>query len=220
MISIERGAFLEEDTASVDTLIRRGLEESGLQMDEEWIVRDLSLYASELERWNRKINLTGKSTVKEVVTDLLYDAFFVYPHIKDKRSILDMGSGAGVIGITFAILDCRLQVVSVDANTKKIQFQRHVKRTLRLDNLAPFACRIEDLEPQKVDIVVVKAFGSAEDALNKSGKHLCREGSVVLMKGKSEPEKDFPGFSLKGAIRYHLPGSIKEFKLLIYKKVP
>lgn len=204
-----------------DDLIRRGLEESGLRIDDELVAKDLSFYVHELERWNRRINLTGKRTGREIVVDLLSDAFFVYHHInKDYPSVLDIGSGAGVMSIPFAILDRTLRIVSVDASTKKIHFQRHVKRALLLDNLALFAARIENLHPQDVGTVVVKAFGSTEDILDKSWKHLGKEGKVILVKGKTEPEADFPGFLLEEAMRYRLPGSSKEFKLLSYKKVP
>lgn len=206
--------------ATIEALIRSSLEESGFEGDENAAIRDLSFYTAELERWNRKINLSGKRTGREIVVDLLLDAFFVYRHVcGESRSVLDMGSGAGVISIPFAILDRTLRVVSVDASTKKMHFQRHVKRALMLDNLALFASRIEDLEPQGVEAVVAKAFGPTVDALNKAGRHLCDEGRVILLKGRYEPEMDVTGFLLEETLRYRLPGSTKEYKLLTYKKV-
>jgi 16S rRNA (guanine527-N7)-methyltransferase len=205
---------------TIDHLIRRGFEESGLGRCEDSAIRELAFYTDELERWNRKMNLTGKRTGEAIVADLLYDAFFVYGCIKDKRSVLDMGSGAGVMSIPFAILGRGVHVVSVDASTKKIQFQRHVRRVLGLDNLTLFASRIEELEPQGVEIVVAKAVGPTEDLLNWAGRHLSGRGAVILVKGKSEPETDFPGFALESAERYRLSGSAKEFKLITYKKVP
>jgi 16S rRNA (guanine527-N7)-methyltransferase len=216
---VQKVLFLDADT-TIDDLIHKGLEGSGLRFDQESAVRRLSFYATELEKWNRKINLTGKKTSEQIVKELMYDAFFLYPYVKGKRSILDMGSGAGVIGLPLAILDRTLRVVSVDANTKKIQFQRHVKRSLALENLTLFATRIENLEPQEVGVVVAKAFGSTEDVLTKAGRHIEIEGRIMLMKGKTEPERDFDPFLLETSVRYHYPGSAKEFKLLTYKKVP
>lgn len=210
--------FLKKER-TVESLIRKGLEESGFRENEESMIRDLSFYAIELERWNRKMNLTGKQTGESIVSDLLYDALFIFPHIRNKQSVLDMGSGAGILGICFAVLERRLHVVSVDASTKKIQFQRHVKRALGLENIRLYASRIENLEPQAVEAIVAKAFGSTHDVLCKAARHLSADGEIFLVKGKSEPEREFPGFALEGAVRYSLSGSAKEFKLITYKKV-
>lgn len=203
-----------------DALIRTGLEESGLVGVGSSTIEGLSFYATELARWNQKMNLTGKRSVEAIVKDLLYDAFFVFGYVKDTRSLLDMGSGAGVLAIPFSVLDRTLKVVSVDTSVKKMHFQRHIKRALGLDSLILFTSRIEDLEPQDVDAVVAKAFGSTRDVLNKAASHLSGDGLVFLLKGKLEPETDFPRFQTAAAVRYHLPGSTKEFKLITYKKVP
>lgn len=208
---------MERET-TVGILICKGLEELGFE-DEKSAIRDLSFYATELERWNRKINLTGKQTGEAIVSDLLYDAFFVFRYIRNKQSVLDMGSGAGILGICFAILDRGLRVVSVDASTKKIQFQRHIKRALGLGNITVYPSRIENLQPQGVDAVVAKAFGPTGDVLRKADRHMSANGQIFLVKGKSEPETEFPGFALEGAVRYSLSGSAKEFKLITYKKV-
>lgn len=212
------GVLKEE--RSINALIREGLEESALGRVTDRAIEALSFYVAELERWNRKMNLTGKQTGARIVADLLYDTFYVYSHIRGARSLLDMGSGAGVISIPLAILDRSLQVISVDASTKKIQFQRHVKRTLGLDNLTVFPIRIEHLEPQGVEIVVAKAFGPTHVVLDKAAKHLRDNGKILLMKGRLEQVTPFPGFHIEGAVHYHLPGSTKEFKLITYKKVP
>ncbi|HAR94548.1 MAG TPA: 16S rRNA (guanine(527)-N(7))-methyltransferase RsmG, partial [Deltaproteobacteria bacterium] len=194
----------------IDALIRTGLEESALVPITDGAMQALAFYVAELERWNHKINLTGKKTGAQIVTDLLYDAFYVYSHIRGARSVLDMGSGAGVISIPLAILDSSLQVISVDASTKKIQFQRHVRRALGLQNLALFPTRIEHLESQCVEIVVAKAFGPTQLVVDKAAKHLRDNGKILLMKGRYEPVAPFPGFQIEGAVQYHLPGSTKE----------
>jgi 16S rRNA (guanine527-N7)-methyltransferase len=204
----------------VGLLIRRGLEESSLESSSEPTIEALSLYVAELERWNRKINLTGKQTAVQIVAELLYDAFYAYGHVRNGRPVLDIGSGAGVVSIPFAILDRSLPVISVDASTKKIQFQRHIKRVLGLDNLTLYPTRIEDLEPQHAEIVIAKAFGPTGDVLSKASRHLKSGGRVLLMKGRLEPAIHFPGFELEETINYRLPGSTKEFKLITYKKVP
>jgi 16S rRNA (guanine527-N7)-methyltransferase len=212
------GVLKEE--RSINALIREGLEESALGRVTDRAIEALSFYVAELERWNRKMNLTGKQTGARIVADLLYDTFYVCSHIRGARSLLDMGSGAGVISIPLAILYRSLQVISVDASTKKIQFQRHVKRTLGLDNLTLFPIRIEHLESQGVEIVVAKAFGPTHVVLDKAAKHLRDNGKILLMKGRFEPVTPFPGFQIEGDLNYHLPGSTKEFKLITYKKVP
>lgn len=205
---------------TIDGWIRTGLEESAVSGVTDKMVEALSFYAVELERWNRKMNLTGKQTAAQIVADLLYDTFYVYGHLHNGRSVLDMGSGAGVISIPFAILDPTLHVISVDASTKKIQFQRHVKRTLELNNLTLYDQRVEHLESQRVEVVIAKAFGTTKDVLAKAARHLKDDGRILLLKGKSESPTHAPGFQLEETVNYFLPRSMKEFKLITYKKVP
>jgi len=182
-------------------------------------VEELSFYMHELGRWNTSVNLTAKKPVEWMVRELLYDAFFLGSVIRGTRSVLDMGSGSGILAIPLAILDQIMRVLSVDKTLKKIQFQRHVKRSLNLDNLSLIHGRIETLEPLHVDALLSKGFGSTRLILQKGGNHLTRGGTAYLLKGRTEEGGSYPRFLLERATRYRLPKNPKEYQLFAYKKV-
>ena len=97
-------------------------------------------YVEELEKWNRHINLVGLKSAGAVVKVLLYDAFFVDRFIRESRTVLDLGSGSGILSIPLKILNSDVNIIAVDKNMKKIQFQRHIARALDLKN---FRCSMQ-----------------------------------------------------------------------------
>jgi 16S rRNA (guanine527-N7)-methyltransferase len=199
-------------------LILQGLNHFGIP-DTAALVDKLSLYVLELDRWNKRINLTGKGSVEPIICDLLYDALFLFSTIEHPGSLLDAGSGNGILAITFACLDEEMKVYSVDKNLKKIQFQRHVKRSLELLRLLPVHGRIEALEPLNVDTVVAKGLGPTRQVLEMVSSHLLQEGRVYLPKGIADEEADHPGYAPEKTLSYRLPQSPKRYRLLQYKKI-
>ena len=130
-----------------------------------------------------------------------------------------MGSGAGILAIPLAILQLADKVFSVDRSAKKIQFQRHVKRSLGLERLALIQADIEKIEPLDVDILLAKAFGPLEEILKKGGGHLKEEGLAFVVKGKNEEARELAGFFCIKRETYRLPGLLKEYQLFVYKKI-
>lgn len=62
-------------------------------------VRKLSVYITELMRWNERVNLVGLKDASRVVGELLCDAFFLSGHVPPQGRMLDLGSGSGIIAI-------------------------------------------------------------------------------------------------------------------------
>jgi 16S rRNA (guanine527-N7)-methyltransferase len=198
--------------------IREGLESFHIDYDEADF-RDLLYYMEEMMKWNKKVNLTGIRDMVAAVRELLYDAFFLRGHTEDDRSILDLGSGAGVLAIPLAILHKKASVFSIDKSLRKIQFQRHIKRNLNLPAFTPLHGRAEELPPTGVNSLVAKAFGSIPEILEKGGGHMRPGGRALILKGKKEEPVDVKGFLFAKSIPYELPVIAKSYKLLIYKKV-
>ncbi len=205
---------------NIETAIEEGLAYFCVPYHEECL-KKLSRYVEEIDRWNRTVNITGIHDPILIVRELLGDAFLLVRRIREDDSILDLGSGAGALAVTLAILLAGSTVHSIDKSLRKIQFQRHIRRTLGLPRLHPVHGRSEDIPPLGVDEVVVKAFGSVSEILDKGGRHVKEGGEALILKGSREenPEKESHGFSLQDVIPYGLPGLEKSYKLLIYKKV-
>jgi len=199
--------------------IRDGLAYFHIDYDEK-ALKGLLYYIEELMRWNEKVNLTGIRDVERAVQELLYDAFFLKGHVQDDQSVLDLGSGAGVLAIPLSIIDANVDIFSMDKSLRKIQFQRHIKRMLHLDRFTPIHGRAEEMAPIGIDSLVVKAFGSIPDILEKGGIHIKPGGRALVLKGEKEKPVEHEGFFLEDTIGYELPVISKSYKLIIYKKVP
>jgi 16S rRNA (guanine527-N7)-methyltransferase len=201
----------------LEKMMEEGLQFFSIAHDEK-IVGNLSLYVRELNKWNEHMNLTGLKELKRVIRELLYDAFFLYSRMEGMKSTLDLGSGAGILGIPVKILDENLKVFSVDKSLKKIQFQRHVRRIVPLKDFEPIHSRAEVLEPLEVDALIVKGFATIDGILEKGGRHIKTGGCALILKGKTDEPTEFQGFELENAIPYCLPGSDKAYRFFVYRK--
>lgn len=202
----------------LETTLEQGLVSFDIPFDGD-ILKNLCLYVTELTKWNERINLVGLKDAESVARELLYDAFFLHGYVKGSESILDMGSGAGILAIPLKILNKEMRVFSIDRTLKKIQFQRHIKRIVKLDNFFPIHGRIESLEILNVQCLVVKAFGSIMAILTKGGRHIIKGGHVFLLKGKAEDNEGVDGFILEGVTPYALPDSVKARHLFVYERI-
>lgn len=201
---------------TVEDDIKYGLDFYNISYDET-IIKDIAFYLYELKKWNNLVNLTGYKEIRSMTRGLLYDAFFVYNQIRGDKSVLDMGSGSGILSVPSAILDRGMDIFSVDKNMKKINFQNHIKRLLKLTRFYPIKSRIESLKGIEVDSIVVKGFGKIEAILDKGGRLVKNGGRILILKGKNELPIDYDGFMLCADTLYVLPGSQKKYRLFIYK---
>jgi 16S rRNA (guanine527-N7)-methyltransferase len=201
----------------LEKMVQEGLQFFSVSYNEKTI-GNLSLYVRELSKWNKHMNLTGLKELRRIICELLYDAFFLYSRMEGIKSVLDLGSGAGILGIPVKILNENLEVFSVDKSMKKIQFQRHIRRIIPLKDFKPIHSRAEGLEPLEVDALIVKGFGTIDGILEKGGRHLKSGGCALILKGKTNEPTGYQGFELEKTISYLLPGSDKAYRFFVYRK--
>lgn len=150
--------------------------------------------ADELLRWSRSRNLTAITRPEDVVEKHLADCLTLVPHVPQTGRLLDVGSGAGFPALPLKIVRPGLEVVSVDAVAKKIMFQRHVARSLRLEKFAAVHARIEDCQHQALfeggfDLVTARAVGRLSLLVEMAAPLLRPSGTLVAMKGPEVVEE-------------------------------
>lgn len=148
--------------------------------------------AEELLRWNRRHNLTAITGRDAVYEKHLVDSLTLFDEARAATRLLDIGSGAGFPALPLKIACPRLQVVAVDAVAKKIAFQRHVARTLGLQEFTAVHGRAEQLAADPnlhaaFDLVTARALGELPLLVALATPFLARNGRLVAMKG---PEAD------------------------------
>jgi len=145
----------------------------------------------ELERWNRKVNLTAIRDREEMVTAHLEDSLSAWPLLRGRR-ILDVGTGAGFPGLPLAIVDPQREFHLIDSNSRKIQFVQHVTSLLGLDNVTAVKARVEGYAPgYRFDTVIARALASLPKLVKIAGHHVGEDGVFVALKGR------YPGKELE-----------------------
>jgi 16S rRNA (guanine527-N7)-methyltransferase len=143
----------------------------------------------ELERWNKKVNLTAIRDPAEMITGHLLDSLVARPFLHGDR-ILDVGTGAGFPGLPLAICEPERQFELVDGNNKKIMFVQHVATLLKLGNVAAIKARTEDYAPaERFDTVIARAVGPLARLVDMAGHHVREDGVFVALKGRYPAEE-------------------------------
>ena len=147
------------------------------------------LLLDELERWNRKLNLTAIRDRDEMVTAHLEDSLSAWPLLQGKR-ILDVGTGAGFPGLPLAIVEPTREFHLIDSNNRKIQFVRHVAGLLQLDNVTAVKARAEGYAPgYRFDTVIARALAALPALVKIAGHHVGEDGVFVALKGRYPEEE-------------------------------
>jgi 16S rRNA (guanine527-N7)-methyltransferase len=193
--------------------LARGIEALSLPVD----ARTLSLlerYADRLLVWNRKLNLTAITDPAEVAEKHLVDSLVLLPAVATARTLLDLGSGAGLPGIPLACARGDLTVTCVDSVAKKIAFVKAVSAELAVDvrGVATRAGGNPDAEKlPRADAVVSRALTDPEKWLPLGAPYLAEGGVLLAMLGRDADESQLrklgraQGLELVGLDRFELP---------------
>ena len=106
-------------------------------------------YMELLIEWNEKMNLTAITDPKEIILKHFVDSLTIAKYVKEGKSIIDMGTGAGFPGIPIKIYRKDVKVVLADSLNKRIKFLDEVIDKLKLENIETIHCRAEELGKNK-----------------------------------------------------------------------
>lgn len=153
-------------------------------------VRQFSIHAGELVKWNLKTNLTAITDPFEVAVKHFIDSIAPAHLIPAGASMLDIGSGGGFPGIPLKIVIPTLSVSLVDSSRKKISFLKHVIRRIGLEDIEAFQSRVEEMagSTKMFDVIICRAFSSLERFVWSALPLLAPNGIIIALKGKINPE--------------------------------
>lgn len=166
--------------------LARGIEALSLPVDAT--ARDLlERFADRLLAWNRKVNLTAITAPAELAEKHLVDSLVLLPAVAGARTLLDVGSGAGIPGIPLSCARRDLSVTCCDGVAKKIAFVKAVSAELGL-SVRGVAARAEG-EPEReglprADAVVSRALADPDRWVPLGARYLAEGGTLLAMLGR------------------------------------
>jgi 16S rRNA (guanine527-N7)-methyltransferase len=116
-------------------------------------------------KWNKSINLTRITIVRDAARHHYAESLFGAQFIANERMILDIGSGAGFPAVPLAVARPDIQVTALEANKKKSLFLREAKDELGLSNLRVVTARLEEFDWSAYEIIASRALDRAETIL-------------------------------------------------------
>jgi 16S rRNA (guanine527-N7)-methyltransferase len=165
-------------------LIREYCQRHGIPASDK-ALRQLVLYSSLLEVWNRKVNLISRKEnapiiIRHVFHSLLISSIHTF---KSGERVLDLGTGGGLPGIPLAILFPEASFLLVDSTGKKINACKEMIRELCLGNVMALHARVEDIKGMIFDTVLSRQVAPLAELCEYSARLLKRSGELICLKG-------------------------------------
>lgn len=200
-------------TRAFEEALSRGVAALGLPVDE--VARGLlARFAERLLAWNARVNLTAVTEPVELAEKHFVDSLALLPLLGPARTVLDVGSGAGLPGMALACARRDLRVTCCDASAKKVAFVKAVSAELGLE-VRGVAVRArgeparEGLEP--ADAVVSRALAEPAEWIPLGSSYLAPEGRLFAMLGQKDESgplvrlAEKAGLALEALERFSLP---------------
>lgn len=174
--------------SSLKQTLMQGLTQLNLACSPQ-ILESLLDYGALLQRWNRAYNLTAVRDSYDILVKHILDSLSIAPYLTGK-TVLDIGTGAGLPGVPLALLQSERQFVLLDSNNKKLQFIVHSIQKLAIQNICLVQARVETFQPGYCfDNLMTRAFGSLHCSVTQA-HHLADQRSQFLMMKGCYPEKE------------------------------
>jgi 16S rRNA (guanine527-N7)-methyltransferase len=209
----------------------RGLDMLELEVALESVNR-LAVYFDELKKWSRKVNLVARSTTEvQLLEKHFLDSLALVPLLDTPGGhLLDIGSGAGFPGLVCKAACSGLEVTLVEPRLKRVNFLKHIIRTLQLDKVRVAATRIEDgpfeASGSAVTHITARAVSDISGFLKMAEPFAASGVQLLCMKGPrweeelvlAEPVIERSAYGLARVENYFLPFCKAERFLLIFQQ--
>ncbi len=213
-----------------EKMFHKYLLEMNIELNQEKIEKFYQ-YMQLLLEWNEKINLTAITKPEEIILKHFVDSLTIAKYIKEKETIIDIGTGAGFPGIPIKIYRENSKVILVDSLNKRVNFLNTVIKELKLEDIETIHSRAEELGRnknyrEKFDIVTSRAVANLSTLseyllpfAKKDGKCICMKGSDIeeeLENGKNAIK--VLGGKIDNIDEFLLPDSEMKRNIIIIRK--
>jgi 16S rRNA (guanine527-N7)-methyltransferase len=166
-------------------LFQRGMRGLGLDVSRETIDQ-LAALVETLVRWQKTINLVGRTTIPHVWGRHILDSAQLAPLIPaEAKSLADLGSGGGFPGLVLAALRPDLDMTLIEVDARKAAFLGEAARRMGLRKPPRIVIgRIEAAPAAKADVVTARALAPLGQLLAWADRHRSDTAICLFHKGK------------------------------------
>ena len=145
------------------------------------VADSIVLFMQQLLLWNERVNLTGARTIEDLLGEHLPDSFALAKLVPKGAQVIDVGSGAGLPAIPFALLrpDCRITLV--EPRAKRVAFLNTAVRTCGCQQISIFRKRFEDIHESRFSVATSRATFSPEAWLKMAPSLLSPNGKIIVL---------------------------------------
>jgi 16S rRNA (guanine527-N7)-methyltransferase len=139
-----------------------------------------------LSRWQKAINLVGRTTMEDVWVRHVLDSAQLKVLIPDgARTLADLGSGGGFPGLVVAALRPDLEITMIESDARKAAFLGEAARRMGLQKLPKIVVgRIEEAAPAQADVITARAVAPLGQLLKWADRHRTDTAICLFHKGK------------------------------------
>ena len=181
-------------TAFEEILAARA-DEAGIPLTAEQIGQ-FSVYHEMLLDWNTRMNLTALTAPEDVAVKHIIDSLTAYDAalFDGARTLIDVGTGAGLPGIPLAVYAPHLTVTLLDSLNKRVRFLTEVTAAMGLPNVRCIHARAEEAartaeHRAAYDIVVSRAVARLPVLLEYMLPFVRVGGTLLALKGRAYAEE-------------------------------
>ncbi|WP_294344026.1 16S rRNA (guanine(527)-N(7))-methyltransferase RsmG [uncultured Selenomonas sp.] len=181
-------------TAFEEILAARAAE-AGIPLTAEQIGQ-FSVYNEMLLDWNTRMNLTALTAPEDVAVKHIIDSLTAYDAalFDGARTLIDVGTGAGLPGIPLAVYAPHLTVTLLDSLNKRVRFLTEVTAAMGLQNVRCIHARAEEAartaeHRAAYDIVVSRAVARLPVLLEYTLPFVRVGGTLLALKGRAYAEE-------------------------------
>ena len=147
-------------------------------------------YKNLIIEWNEKINLTAITDDFEFIVKHFIDSLTINKYIESKKTIIDIGTGAGFPGIPFKITNKDNKVVLFDSLNKRLKVLEDVIEKIGLENIETLHGRAEETFKnvkyrEKYDVAVSRAVAALNILVELMLPSVKVGGICICMKGNN-----------------------------------
>lgn len=144
---------------------------------------NIQKYKEHLMKWNKIHNLTGAKD-EATLDAFIYDALYPVSFLPKRKTLMDIGTGAGFPGMILALALPDTRVTLVEPLAKRASFLQFIKADLELENVTVVKKRVEEMPSQIFDIITSRAVTDTNMLLDLSREFRDAHSLLLFYKGE------------------------------------